>query len=119
MNYCLVKYIHLKNVNLDTLHTAEDYELHKTVIKHSSYEELEQCVDRHCPKGFACERPIALHHEVLWRMMLRNNGKNMVETDELFNPIDCCDYCSVHWGISGDSLPSVCVHVDPIVHVVE
>jgi hypothetical protein len=121
MNHCLVKYIHLKDIDPDTLHSNIDYELSKTHVSHSSYEEMEQRVDENCPRGFVCRRPIALHHEVLWRMMLRANGKNTIEVDELFQPIDCVDYTAIQWSTSNTDHPmlSVCVHVEPNLSIME
>ena len=116
MNSCIVKYIHLESINPDSLHTTEDYELSKVDVSHSSYAELEQRVDQHCPDGFDCEQPIALHHEVLWKMMLRKNGKNIVEIDQLFHPMDYRNYHAVQWNTPGFS---VCVHMRPKVSLLE
>ncbi len=113
----VVKYIHLKDVDMSTLHTTDDYELEKAVTSHASYAEMELAVRQKCPSGFVCQQPIALHHEVLWRLMLRKNGKNLIEVDELSQPIGCADYDAIQW--SEDPMLSVCVHVEPIVSVSE
>lgn len=120
MNYCKVKYIHLKDVNPQDLHTVADYEFYSTVINHSSYEEMEQKVGEHCPSDFVCFRPIALHHEVLWRMSLRAAGKGVVEVDQLFQPIDQIDYAAIRWNKSQNEEPmhSVCVHIQECVSMV-
>jgi hypothetical protein len=115
MNHCVVKYIHLKDIDPEVLHTTDDYELSKAAISHSSYEEMEQRVAENCPANFMCYQPIALHHEVLWRTRLRKNGKNVVEVDHLFQPIDCVDYTAIQW--SETKMPSVCVHVEPCVAI--
>ena len=96
-NYCLVKYIHLKDVNPSTLHTTQDFEYSSAVIDHTSYEEMEQKVLEHCPQGFVCFNPITLHHEVLWRTSLRAAGNGLVEVDQLFQPIDNTDYAAIRW----------------------
>ena len=95
INYCLVKYIHLKDVDPSILHTTQDFEYSSAVIGHTSYEEMEQKVLEHCPQGFVCFNPISLHHEVLWRTSLRAAGNGLMEVDQLFQPIDNTDYAAI------------------------
>jgi hypothetical protein len=115
MNFCLVKYIHLKDVKPSVLHTTEDYELSSAVIGHSSYEEMETNVMQNCPEGFVCFDPITLHHEVLWKTSLKAGANGLVEVDQLFRPIDMYDYANIRWGAShADARAvSVCVHIEP------
>ena len=111
MNYCTVKYIHLKDVDSESLHTTQDFEYSSAVIGHSTYYDTEQRVIENCPRKFVCVYPIAMHHEVLWRTSLKINGKGLVELDQLFRPIDEFDYRAMLWSVDGKSSPSVCVHI--------
>ena len=113
-NYCVVKYIHLKDIDPTTLHTTQDFEYSNVLVNHSSYDEMEQCVKNNCPDNFICFDPVTLHHEVLWRTSLRANGSGLVEMDQLFQPIDNSDYVAVRWCKSPDESPmlSVCVHIE-------
>ncbi len=115
MNFCLVKYIHMKDVKLSVLHTTEDYELSSAVIGHSSYEEMETKVLQNCPEGFVCFDPITLHHEVLWKTSLRAGATGLVEVDRLFRPVDMYDYLAIQWGASHTDAHkmSVCVQIEP------
>ena len=119
MNSCVVKYIHLKDIDASALHVTDDYEFSKAVISHSSYEEMEQRVEENCPSNFICYQPISLHHEVLWRTMLCKNENGMVEMDQLFHPIDRVDYLAIRWQGSSTETPllSVCVHIEPYVAI--
>jgi len=121
MNFCLVKYIHLKDVNPSVLHTTQDFEFSSAVIGHSSLEEMERKVAEHCPPDFTCFNPIALHHEVLWRTSLREAGNGLVEVDQLFQPIDDIDYMAIQWNRSLDESPmlSTCVHIQRCVDLME
>ena len=114
MNYCMVKYIYLKDVDATALHTTKDFEFSRVLIAHSTYEDMLELTRINCPDGFVCFYPITLHHEVLWRTSLRANGNGVVEVDQLFQPIDEADYLSIRWCRSpdgDDSMPSVCVHI--------
>jgi hypothetical protein len=115
MNYCLVKFIHLKDVNPSVLHTTEDYELSSAVIGHTSYQEMETGVQENCPDGFVCFDPITLHHEVLWKTSLRAGANGLVEVDQLFRPIDMFDYTAIRWGASHADAHSmsICVQIEP------
>ena len=113
MNYCVIKYIHLKDVDSSALHTAQDFEFCKAVIKHSSYEEMEQRVVENCPGNFICFDPITLHHEVLWKTGLKAGLNGFVEVDHLFRPIDFIDYMAIQWAKSHNEAHkmSVCVQI--------
>jgi hypothetical protein len=112
MNCCVVKYIHLKDLDLTVLHTTQDYEYSSATVHHNSYEEMENAVRENCPSGFVCFDPITLHHEVLWKTSLRANEHGLIEVDQLFQPIDDMDYAAMRWGVGGDSKPSVCVQIE-------
>ena len=114
MNYCTVKYIHLKDMDSASLHTTQDFEYSSALIGHSTLYDMEQRVMENCPKRFVCVYPIAMHHEVLWRTSLRVTGKGLVEFDQLFRPIDDFDYKAMDWSRSpnGKPSPSVCVHIE-------
>jgi hypothetical protein len=113
MNYCIVKYIHLKDVDSKSLHTTQDFEYSSALIGHATFEEMEQRVQENCPENFVCFYPIAMHHEVLWRTSLKVTGKGLVELDQLFQPIDAVDYRAIRWSRirDGKSTPTVCVHI--------
>jgi hypothetical protein len=113
MNYCVVKYIHLKDVDPTALHTTQDFEFSRKLIEHSTFEGMQEQTMKHCPRGFSCFYPITLHHEVLWRTSLRADGAGLVEVDQLFQPIDAVDYAAIGWCRlpDGDPMPSVCVHI--------
>ena len=115
MNFSLVKYIHLKDVDPFLLHTTRDYEFYSAVIGHSSYEEMEKRACELCPEGFVCLDPIALHHEVPWKTSLTTGKNGMVELDQLFRPIDAADYTAIRWGASRDDAHStpICVQIEP------
>ena len=113
MNCCVVKYIHLKDLDRSVLHSTQDYEYSSATIHHNSYEELEAAVQAKCPDGFVCFDPITLHHEVLWKTSLRANQHGLIEVDQLFQPIDDTDYAAMRWGTESDSKPpSVCVQIE-------
>ena len=116
MNYCVVKYIHLKDVDPTALHTTDDFEFSRVLIEHSTFEEMQEQTRKHCPRDFSCFYPITLHHEVLWRTSLRASGQGLVEVDQLFQPIDEVDYIAIRWCRSpdGDPMPSVCVHIQEV-----
>lgn len=113
MNFCVVKYIHLKDLTPDVLHTTQDFEYGCAVIRHSSYEEMEMEVGKNCPQGFVCFNPITLHHEVLWRTSLKAAENGLVEVDQLFQPIDSTDYEAIQWNHACDeaNMLPVCVHI--------
>lgn len=115
MNFCLVKFIHLKDVDPSIWHTTEDYELSSAVVSHSTYDDMEKEVQKHCPEGFMCFDPITLHHEVLWKTSLRKGENGLVEVDQLFQPIDTYDYMAIRWGSSPDDAhkTSICVQIEP------
>ena len=121
MNFCLVKYIHLKDVDPSVLHTTQDYELCSAVINHTCYEDMEKQVDRNCPDGFMCFDPITMHHEVLWKTSLRAGENGLVEVDQLFQPIDAVDYMAIRWGASKNDahMTSICVQIEPCVVILE
>ena len=114
MNYCVVKYIYLKDLNSKTLHTVKDYEYRKTIICHDSYDAMVEMVSVQCPVGFTCIHPITLHHEVLWVTSLVANPGGEVSTDHLFRPIDSSDYDVIQWNKTADStvpMLSICVQI--------
>ncbi len=121
MNYCLVKFIHLKDIDPAKLHTIQDYEFCSAVICHTSYEEMERKVVENCPPNFVCFEPITLHHEVLWKTSLKAGENGLVEVDHLFQPIDVYDYNAIRWGQSRDDahMLSVCVQIQHSVVILE
>jgi len=114
MNYCVVKYIHLKDLDPEILHTVKDYEYRKAIICHDSYDAMVEMVSSRCPDGFTCIHPITLHHEVLWITSLVANPRGEVSTDHLFQPIDSSDYAVIQWNKTADSsmpMLSICVQI--------
>ena len=110
-NYCLAKYIHLKDFTSEKtpFHTTQDYEFRNVTICHTSYDEMVQRVADKCPGGFSCVHPITLHHEVLWKTRL------LMDEDHLFRPIDESDYVIIKWNKSIQdteaSMLSICVQI--------
>ena len=111
MNKCIIKYIHLKDLRTEHLHTLQDYEYCKASITHCNYEELEAKVQAACPVGFTCVDPIALHHELLWESSLKSTG-SVIERDNLFHVVDASDYQDIHWNIPNTPPVSVCVEIE-------
>ena len=81
-NKCLIKYLYLAAPAGGMLHQIEDYEFHTTggPVHHRIFEELRREVLAHCPRGYVCQRPIAMHHELIWQF-------HKEEKDQLFQPI--------------------------------
>ena len=97
-----IKYIHLiSNATQGSMHTLADYEFMTMTLVHDSFDGLLELVKTHCPDGYKCLYPLALHHEVLWRI----DG----ETDQLYRPIDTQEYDLINW----DRPPfiSLCVEI--------
>lgn len=113
---CMVKFIHLEDMNPTHLHTLADYEYSTAYVSHSNYAELETNVHAACPNGFKCIDPIALHHEILWESSLkvtpRADGHHVVERDNLFHAIDESDYTDIHWTKPNCDPISVCVEIE-------
>lgn len=111
-NACVVKYIHLKSVDVDKLHTLADYELELKRVLHSSYEELHEQVFQNCPAGYACAEPLALYHELLWSsgLALRRDGRRAVlERDVLHHAIEAGEY-DLFWNVP-NPVGTICVDV--------
>ncbi len=116
-NVCTVKYIHLSSIDPNCFHTTADYEMHKAVVEHSTFEGLHEAVFNACPAGYVCREPLALFHEVLWssgiKIMQTTGEPVRLERDELHHAIDENEY-SVLWKPSKPSQTplSICVDVD-------
>lgn len=109
-NKCIVKYINLRDVSIGRLHEPRDFECAYAVVCHSSFDELHQKVFDACPPGFKCVEPIALRHEVLWSMGLRDcTGNQVWERDDLVHAIEEWEYNEL-WRKTDKPL-SVCVDV--------
>jgi len=88
INKCLVKYLYAPSVPnglfyqlLQQCHNIQDYEFYTSAeVYHRNFEELQHEVLAHCPGGYRCKRPIAMHHELIWQFRKE-------ERDELFQPI--------------------------------
>ena len=74
----VIKYLLPPSPSQESLHLIEEYEFFKIKVRHATYEELRDQAVLHCPAGFRCRRPLALHHELVWE-----RG----ERDELYRPI--------------------------------
>ena len=97
-----IKYIHLTSDATErSMLTLEDYEFMTMTLVHDSFDGLLELVKTNCPDGYKCLYPLALHHEVLWRI----DG----ETDQLYRPIDTQEYDLINW----DRPPviSLCVEI--------
>jgi hypothetical protein len=78
-NVCAVKY--LLPPRTPGLHNIGEYEYARVEgVQHGSFEELKAAVRAHCPAGLRCVQPIALLHELVWRMRLD-------EEDRLLRPL--------------------------------
>jgi hypothetical protein len=84
----VVKYLLPPPSSQESLHAIEEYEFLKVKVRHTTYEELRDRAVLHCPAGFRCRRPLALHHELVW-----GHG----ERDELYRPIFAVSE-SLGWG---------------------
>ena len=118
-NKCVVKYIHLANIDPCLFHTTADYEMCKVAVEHSTYDELHKAVFIHCPKGYVCKEPLALYHEVLWSSgikVVKETGEServWLERDELRHAIEEGEY-DLLWvrGRPLGALLSICVDVE-------
>lgn len=109
MNKCMVKYINPYKPTIEdsSKATIDDFVCCTASVEHSNYEELHTAVERGCPRGFVCEEPIALHHEVLWMI----NRESSRKQDVLHHAIEVGEYDEL-WK-TNTSTVSVCVDVHP------
>lgn len=112
-NECVVKYIHLKPVDANRLHTLADYELDSKRVYHSSYDELHEQVFLNCPMGFKCTEPLALYHAPYWSsgLAVRQNAarQTVFERDVLRHAIEPGEYARL-WGATR-AIATICVDV--------
>ncbi len=101
-NTTTVKYIRLHVPTDGNYHDLTYYELLKTSIEHSTYDELHFSVSASCPKGYTCIEPLALYHEVTWS----TNG----EQDVLHHAIEEQEYGEL-WGTCAGP-KTICVDVE-------
>lgn len=109
---CVVKYIHLKDLDHTHLHNLSDYEYSTAHLTHSDYPDLEAKVHAACPEGFVCVDPIALHHQLLWESSLRATHLGVIERDNLYHAIDAGDYSDIQWGKTNTPPISICVEIE-------
>ena len=109
-NRCTVKYIHLRDVPPADLHSISDYEMHKTTVFHSTFNELHTAVFEACPMGWVCQEPLALHHEVMWSTGVVSNGV-VLSRDHLKHAIEESEY-GILWRTSSTCI-SICVDIEP------
>jgi hypothetical protein len=107
MNVCQVKYICLEDIPGLKRLVPHDFERKTCYVAHTFFDALHAEVFSHCPPGFKCVEPIALHHEVLWSKSLTRKGA-MVVRDELHHALEEEEYPYLDWS-KGDI--SLCVDI--------
>ena len=86
-----------------------------TWVEHHTYGELHAAVQAACPRGFVCEEPLALFHEVQWRQRgppthALHHALEVGEYPLLWRPPPPSSSSAAAWGATAIII-SICVMV--------
>jgi hypothetical protein len=89
----MIKYICVDELVQD-IDLFDHAEVETKEVFHTTYDELHDAVFSQCPEPYQCTEPIALYHEVLWSMGLKQRDGRCVR-DELHHALERWEYDKV------------------------